>query len=241
MRKIIMVVLACLGAAVGAPAQENSAQEKNNSGWLLPAEKPAPRVSFVAAKHFFAADALSAPGSAPLTRAFFAAAEPAPLPRRSYGYNLVDETRWQLGFGFSDMVFNGPSPLKGNLMGVNSSLTYFINEWFAVEGVATSVYSSKMIYDREHIKVGVYGGGIRMVYREKRWQPWGHLAMGFAHEQPQTAWGGRNAFAYVFGGGEDYRFNQFLSFRIQVDLVGTAFFGAHQRHYQATTGVVLHF
>lgn len=240
MKKIFLVVLACLGAAAYAQSQEQGGQERNYSGWLLPAEKPAARVSF-AAKHFFAADALRTASHAPPPRALFAAAEPAPLPPGGHPYNLASEPRWQLGFGFSGMNFNGPFPLKGNLWGVNSSLSYFINEWFAVEGVATSVFSTKMIYDREHIKVGVYGGGIRMVYRETRWQPWGHLVMGFAHEQPQTAWGGRNAFAYVFGGGEDYRISSLLSFRIQADLVGTAFFGQHQRHYQATTGLVLNF
>lgn len=241
MQKILLVVLACLGAAACAQAQENSARERNYAGWLLPAEKPAARIS-LRTKSLFAADAATAPLNAPLPGALLAAAaEPAPLPRRGYAYNLVNERRWQLGFGFSDMVFNGPDPLKGNLMGVNSSLTYFINEWFAVEGVATSVFSSKMILANEHIKVGVYGGGIRMVYRENRWQPWGHLAMGFAHEQPQTAYGGKNAFAYVIGGGGDYRLNPLLSFRIQADLVGTAFFGQHQRHYQATTGLVLNF
>lgn len=239
MQKSWLVVWACLGAAACGQAQENAGKEMSYAGWLLP-ETPAMHGP-ARAKQSFAASGVSAARNAALPAALLAGPEPAPLPRRGITYNQLNEARWELGFGLSDMVFNGPDPLQGNLIGVNSSLSYFINGWLAVEGVATSVYSSKVIPVNAHIKAGVYGGGIRMVNRKKMWQPWGHFAMGLAHEQPQTLYGGENALAYVAGGGADYRLSPLLSFRIQADLVGTAFFGQTQRHYQITTGVVLNF
>lgn len=252
MQKSLLVLFVCLCVAAYGQAKENTGKEMDFAARLLP-RKPAAhgasraaqllgtnsaRAAFAATSSFslFAA-ADSAPGRTP----FAAPPAPTPLPRRSFAYNLGNEPNWELGFGFSYMNFNGPSPLQGSLLGVNTSLSYFVNEWFAIEGVATSVFSSKTILTNERIQVGVYGGGIRMVYREQRWQPWGHFDMGLAHEEPLTGFGGRNTLAYVLGAGTDYRWNQLLSFRIQADLVGTNFFSQTQHHYQGTTGIVLHF
>ena len=43
------------------------------------------------------------------------------------------------------------------------------------------------IFDREHVKLLVYGAGPKIAWREKKWEPWAHLIVGGSHEQPQTA------------------------------------------------------
>jgi hypothetical protein len=87
----------------------------------------------------------------------------------------------------------------------------------------------------------VYGAGPKVAWRQKRWEPWLHGIFGGAHEQPQTAAGGRNSYSIMAGGGADYRWNPHLSFRLEGDYVRTGFFHQSQNNFQIAGGAVLHF
>jgi opacity protein-like surface antigen len=125
-------------------------------------------------------------------------------------------------------------------VGVKSSVTYFTNEWVGIEGNVSATFAPE-IFDREHVKVLVYGAGPKIAWREKKWEPWGHAIIGGSHEQPQTAGNSKNSFALQLGGGADYRFNPRLSGRLEADWVHTNYFSQNQNNFELMGGVVFHF
>lgn len=164
-------------------------------------------------------------------------AAPSPKPRFVYGGR--DDYRWQLGLSLAWVRLNS-SQFNANAIGIKTSLAYFLNEWLGVEGSITTAFSPTTL-GPNHVKVLIYGGGPKVAWRQKRWEPWLHGIFGGAHEQPQTAAGGRNSYAILAGGGADYRWNPHLSFRAEGNYVRTGFFGQSQNNFELTGGGVLHF
>ena len=164
-------------------------------------------------------------------------AAPSPKPRFVYGGR--DDYRWQLGLGFTWLRFQS-SYFSSNTFGVKTSATYFLNEWLGVEGSITGGFGGAVNggYDA---KILVYGGGPKVAWRQKRWEPWLHGIFGGAHEQPQTAAGGRNTYSIMAGGGADYRWNPHISYRVEANYVRTGFFHQSQNNFQLAVGAVLHF
>lgn len=166
-------------------------------------------------------------------------ASPAPAPDPKFLYGGRDDFRWQLAIG-ADWVRFRTSIFNASAVGIKSSLTYFTNDWFGIEGNVTAAFAPE-IYDREHVKLLIYGGGPKIVWRQHKWEPWLHAIVGGAHEQPQIAGHSKNAFAVEAGGGADYRINPRLSGRLEGDWVHTGFFGQSQNNFELMGGVVFHF
>ena len=164
---------------------------------------------------------------------------PAPAPDPRFVYGGRDDYRWQIGVGVDWLRFRS-SLFNASAVGVDSSVTYFTNEWFGVEGNVATGFAPE-IYDREHVKLLVYGAGPKIAIREKKWEPWVHAIVGGAHEQPQTAGNTRNAFAAEAGGGADYRFNPRFSGRLEADWIHTGFFSQSQNNFKLMGGIVFHF
>ena len=168
------------------------------------------------------------------------AAEPAaPSPKPRFVFGGRDDYRWQLGFGI-DWIHFRSSIFNANAVGIRTCVTYFTNSWFGVEGSISAAYAPQ-IFNKEHVKLLLYGGGPKVALRQKQWGPWLHAIVGGAREQPQTTGNGRNAFGLQIGGGADYRFNPRFSGRLQGDYVLTTFFGQSQNDFQISAGLVLHF
>jgi opacity protein-like surface antigen len=171
---------------------------------------------------------------------FDAAEPPAPSPRPKFLYSRDDVVRWELGLGFTWIRFRS-SIFNASALGLRTSVTYNTNEWFGIEGNVSAAFAPE-IFDREHVKLLIYGAGPKIAWRRyKRWDPWLHAILGGAHEQPQTAGNGKNAFALQLGGGADYNFNYRFSGRLAGDYLRTSFFSQSQNNFQLTAGVVLHF
>ena len=168
-----------------------------------------------------------------------ATAAPTPAPEPRFVYGGRDDFRWQLGIGVDWLRFRS-SIFNASAVGVDSSVTYFTNEWFGVEGNVATGFAPE-IFDREHVKLLIYGGGPKIALRQKKWEPWIHAIVGGAHEQPQTAGNSKNAFAVEAGGGADYRINPRFSARLEADWVHTNFFGQSQNNFKLMAGVVFHF
>ena len=184
---------------------------------------------------------IPAPGFASpmLAAAPDASPSPAPAPDPTFLYGGRDDYRWQLGIGVDWLRFRS-SIFNASAVGVDSSVTYFTNGWFGIEGNVATAFAPE-IFDREHVKLLVYGAGPKVAWREKKWEPWAHAIVGGAHEQPQTAGSSRNAFAVEAGGGADYRFNPRFSGRLEADWVHTSFFSQSQNNFKLVAGVVFHF
>jgi hypothetical protein len=169
-------------------------------------------------------------------------ATPAPTPvpaTPKYIFGERDDYRFQLGVGFQYVRFRS-SQFDANLLGLNTTLTYFTNSWFGVEGNVVTGFSTGTI-DGNHAKLVGGLGGIHLGARRARWEPWVHALVGGSHLQPQTAAGGRTALMALGGGGVDLRKNARLSFRFEGDWMYTGYFSQAQNSFQAVAGVVLHF
>jgi len=252
--KLFATALLVLGSVCVAQAQEPAAPaDRNDKTNMLPglAFVSAPKPSFVnsltasGASFFPAAQPTKTLGAPLVTTALalpFDAAEPAaPSPKPKFLYSRNDIVRWELGLGFTWIRFRS-SVFNASAVGLKTSVTYNTNEWFGIEGNISAGFAPE-IFDREHVKLLVYGAGPKIAWhRYKRWDPWLHAILGGAHEQPQAAGNvGRNSFALQLGGGADYNFNYRFSGRLGGDLVRTSFFGQNQNNFQLSAGLVLHF
>jgi len=164
----------------------------------------------------------------------------APAPKPKFLYSRDDIVRWELGLGFNWIRFRS-SIFNANAVGVKTSVTYYTNEWFGIEGNVSAAWGAD-VFPRERAKLLVYGGGPKITWRRyKRWDPWLHAILGGAHQQPQTAGNSRNAFALQLGGGGDYNFNSRFSGRLEANYIRTSFFSQSQNNFQLGAGVVAHF
>jgi opacity protein-like surface antigen len=163
-------------------------------------------------------------------------AAPAPRPRFLYANDIV---RWELGFGVNWIRFRS-SIFNASAVGVKTSLTYFTNDWLGLEGNVSAAFAPE-IFDREHVKLLVYGVGPKIAWRERKWSPWAHALVGGAHEQPQTVGHGKNAFAVQLGGGVDYNVNSRFAGRLEGNYIRSSFFSQSQDNFQLGAGIVIHF
>src|SRR6266403_30706 len=250
--RIFATALLVLGCVCVAQAQEPAAPDANDKASMLPGlvASSTPKAYFV--NSFAASGApvfpvtkpmstFDAPAVATSLALPFDAADPgAPAPKPKFLYSRDDIVRWELGLGFNWIRFRS-SIFNASAVGLKSSVTYNTNEWFGIEGNVSAAFAPE-IFNREHVKLLVYGGGPKAVWRQnERWEPWVHAIFGGAHEQPQTAGNSRNAFAVQLGGGADYNFNSRFSGRLEANYVRTSFFSQSQNNFQLGAGVVAHF
>ena len=246
MKSLCVCVLLLLGSVAVAQAQVGSARPVFNT------DNAASDFSATSAARATLPDLLAVADSfgrtgmtsvAPLTTALSAEPVPAdpaaPSPKPRFVYGGRDDYRWQLGLSLAVVRFNS-SQFKATAIGIETSVAYFLNEWLGIEGNVTAAFSPTTI-GTDHVKVLVYGGGPRVAWRQKRWEPWLHGIVGGAHEQPQTADQSRSSYSIMVGGGADYRWNPHLSFRAEGDYVRTGFFGQSQNNFKLAGGAVLHF
>jgi hypothetical protein len=183
----------------------------------------------------FRAPVVATPLALPLEAA--EPASPSPQPRFLYGGR--DDYRWELGLAATWLRFRS-SVFNASAVGLNTSVVYFTNDWFGIEGNVTAVFAPTILLN-EHIKIATYGGGPKIAWRRKRWEPWLHGIFGGTHEQPQIAAQSKNSYVIKAGGGADYRWNPRISFRLEGDYVRTAFFKQGQNNFQLAGGIVFHF
>lgn len=243
MNKPILGMAILLVAACAARAQENDTLSLAHS--FDNAAAPLSETSAAQAKLFdsdpggsttFATPAAEPAPAVPAARP--SPAKPKPkMPKFVFGDR--DDYRWQLYLGvefyrFLSNIYNA------SMVGTNTTLDYYTNSWFAVEGSIVTGFAPPVL-DNEHVKYFGGGGGIRIGGRRNQFEPWAHALVGGSHLQPQTAGNSRSALSAQAGIGLDYRLNSRLSLRAELDWVYTTFFGQTQNNFQGTTGAVFHF
>ncbi len=85
------------------------------------------------------------------------AALAAPAPEPQVIARGRERERWQLGLGFTYVKFRSPA-IDASMAGLNSSVTYFTNEWFGVEGNITAAFGRKIFVDDQTRYAGITGG-----------------------------------------------------------------------------------
>jgi hypothetical protein len=252
MNRLFAGALLMLGSVCAAQAQDAAPAGIEIKTNATPdfATTSAARVSLIApgsgAAPFFAPDALAdesanTSGVPPLATALAVPlADPGtPEPRPKFLYGGRDDYRWQLGLGVAWERFRS-SIFNASAVGVNTSVGYFLNDWFGVEGDISALFAPQIL-DREHVKLVNYLGGPKIAWRQRRWEPWLHVLVGGSHEQPQTAGNSKSAFAVQAGGGADFRWTPRLSFRLDADYLHNTYFKQSQNNFLLGGGLVFHF
>ena len=250
MKSLCLCVFLVVGSVSASNAQEGGARPACDTDNAAPdfSATSAAKVTF--SDYFAAVDSLAQPGAttapafpAPnMNTALLAEPAPdapAPAPKPRFVYGGREDYRWQLGLGFAWFRFRSRI-FNANAFGVKTSVAYFLNEWLGVEGDVTAAFSPTTV-GGAHVKTVVYGGGPKIAWRQKRWEPWLHGIFGGSHENPQTASGSRSSYSIMAGGGADYRWNPHLSFRAEADYVRTGFFHQSQNNFEFDVGAVIHF
>ena len=239
MTKLLTGTMMLLVLAYGASAQERAVADDRGNAAAEFSGTSASQVNLFSsdatARDFSMANA-EASAAAPAPEA---APVPNPAAKPKYLFGERDDYRWQLGVGFEYLRFRS-DVIDASMIGLNTTLSYFTNSWFALEGsVITGFGTSPSGYNRPKFFGGA--GGFRIGGRRQRWEPWAHGLIGGSHLQPQTAAGGRTSLMAQAGLGVDYRIHARMSLRAQGDWMYTNYFSQTQNSFQAIAGVVLHF
>ena len=245
MKRLLLVALLVLAAVRVAGAQDDrtiSSQANANvaADFANTSASSSPKLSDATSSWPSAELQLANATSLAEPRSFAAPAEAVPAaPEPKFVYGSRDDFRWQLALGVSVLRFRS-SIFYATGVGTNTSVTYFTNEWFGVEGNIITAFAPT-IYLNEHVKYFSYGAGPKIAWRARKWEPWAHTIVGGVHIQPQTANNSKNGFGLQVGGGADYRIFPHLSARVGLDWVRTHLFGEWQNSAQANADIVLHF
>jgi opacity protein-like surface antigen len=250
--KLFAAALLVLGSVSMAQAQEiapgEPSETTNVAQGFTAASVPRPSsISFMTASDPFflpperTVNTFGAPVVATALAVPLDPADPAaPSPKPKFLYSKDDIVRWELALGVDWVRFRS-SIFNASGVGVRTSLTYFTTDWLGIEGNVSATFAPQ-IFDREHVKLLIYGVGPKVAWRQNtRWQPWLHVIFGGAHEQPQTAGNGKNTYSIQAGGGADYAFNSRFSGRLQANYIRTGFFSQSQNNFELGAGLVVHF
>jgi len=228
MRKLLTGTMMWMALAYGLSAQEAAMGASRGNAAAEDSATPAVQGSLVSTSVLAHESGMASAA---------AAAEPVPKPKFVFGDR--DDYRWQLGVGFEYMRFRS-DPIDTSLIGLNTTLSYFTNSWFALEGNVITTFGTSTIGGATPKFFGG-AGGFRVGGRRQKWEPWAHGLVGGSHLQPQTAAGGRTALMAQAGIGVDYRIHARLSLRAQGDWLFTSYFNQNQNSFQTIAGVVFHF
>jgi hypothetical protein len=230
MRKTLLGAVLLAGMACGVYGQEQSTVSANLGDVAAPATtSPASNLGNFSL------------GNVAMDTSAGASAMPGDPAEPKYGvFGQRDDYRWQLGVGLEYMRFQSKA-FNANLVGLNTSVSYYTNTWFALEGDFLSGFGSDVYAPNSRAKIFGGTGGIRIGERRARWEPFGHALVGGSHLQPQTPYGGRTSLLVQAGAGVDYRVHARLSLRGEGDWVYTRYFSQTQNSFQAVGGIVLHF
>ncbi len=158
------------------------------------------------------------------------AALPAPHPRPRPQAINDDDVRgnWELGLGYTFVRFRS-SLFNARMNGLNTTVSYYLRDHFAVEGSVTSAFS-------EDARYLFYGGGVKVSKGNLKLQPFAHALVGGAHIFPRGA-SGNNGFALRVGGGAETRLQQQLWLRVEADYVRSQLYSSGQNNFQAVAGI----
>lgn len=185
----------------------------------------------------------SAPPAAPSP----APASAAPAPAR---YSGGEQFPWEVGVNFTYVWFRPTGGTGFGAPGFNTSATRFFSESFGLEGDIGATYGNTaspfgpLPLGNLRQKVIFYGGGLKFADRHLvRFEPFAHGLFGGVHARyTQTNGPGTvNAFAFMLGGGMDYKLGPRISWRVQGDFLGTRMFSTIQKNFQFQTGVIFSF
>ncbi|HYL64023.1 MAG TPA: hypothetical protein VE077_15515 [Candidatus Methylomirabilis sp.] len=161
----------------------------------------------------------------------------------SYPPSQSRETRsdhpvFRLGAGYDYMSFRS-ALFHASVNGLRTSFSYSWKDWLGVEGNVLAAFGSSTL-NNEASHIVLYGAGPRFGLNTGSFQPWAHVLVGGIHVYPLTG-SNVNGFAFQLGGGVDYAYKPFLSFRVESDYVRSQLYSAGQNSFVVGAGIVIPF
>ena len=179
--------------------------------------------------------------------AAFNASSPASEPAAPVTFRPSDRAPWQLGIGFQYQHFK----ILGQTfhdVGYNTDFTRYLNDWFGLEGtVALGFGGNTGAPLNLHAKSLFVGAGPHLaVHNGTRFEPWGHLLVGWEHfrfTQTNTiiGLGSNSRIGFMGGGGVDIKIFPRAYWRVQGDAIGSHFGSSREINYSVGSGLVLNF
>jgi hypothetical protein len=174
----------------------------------------------------------------------FDASSPASETAVPSSLSPAEREPWQLGIGFQYQHF-GVLGKSFHTFGINTDISRYINNWFAVEGAAVEGFGHTGSNPSLDAKSFFIGGGPHVSLASKsRVEPWVHVLVGldrFRFTQTATL-GSAHKLAFMAGGGVDYKLGGRAYWRVQADFLGSKFGTASvDKSYSVGTGLVFNF
>ena len=176
--------------------------------------------------------------SAAVSRGVFSLSAGFPLPKAEPPPQVIRDDvvkdTWELGLGYALVGFRS-APFSATLSGLDSTVSYYFRDHFAVEGRLTSSWETHSSNDAD-AKQLFYGAGIKLDWGNRKLQPFVHALLGGVHMFPQTAFG-KNGFAVEFGGGMQKRLIQRVWLRFEGDYVRSQLYSSGQNNFQMVVAI----
>ena len=143
-----------------------------------------------------------------------------------------------LGYTFT-RFYEAPHMIK-SLNGFDSSVSYYLKPWIGADGSLFVGFGNQA---GSAARLAFGGGGLRARWAAPRGlELWAHGLAGRTHYVPQTAFGPQGAFGYEVGLGVDATgHRQRIAYRLELDMLGSKFFGTYQLSPKASIGIVYKF
>jgi len=201
---------------------------------------------FVFAALFCLSMSAAAQDSTAESTATLEAASPASEPAEPAGpasLSPADREAWQIGAGFQYVHYKALG-VTFNDYGYNAAFTRFFSNRIGVEGTVLAGFGHTTTSPSINAKSVFVGGGPHAAFiTSRRFEPWLHVIPGWAHfrfTQGATL-GSNSGFAFLGGGGVDYKFGGRAYWRFQADYVGTRLGGQFNSGYAFGTGILFNF
>lgn len=175
---------------------------------------------------------------------------PASEPAAPIPLYPSDRAPWQIGVGFKYQHFE-PYGLDFHNFGYDAEVTRYFNNWLGIEGAVETGFGhtgTTPKIPRSLVANSFFlGAGPHIaVSNRSRLEPWAHVLLGMEHfrftqTNNQLGLGSNTAFGLMAGGGVDIRIKGSISWRAQVDYIGTHFQSAMQNNYSVGTGIAFSF
>jgi hypothetical protein len=167
-------------------------------------------------------------------------AAPAPKPQRGV-IGVYENYDFQAYVGYTFLRFyEAPGHIQSR-NGFDSSIAYYYHAGiFGAEGSLVGGFGSQAGYRSRFLFAG---GGPRVRWSAPRdVEIFAHGLVGGSHYTPQTAYGNQGAFAYEVGLGVDANaHHQRLAYQIELDMIGSHYFGTQQLSPKGSIGIVWKF
>jgi hypothetical protein len=165
----------------------------------------------------------------------------APEPNQQGPIGVYESYNFQAYLGYTFLRFyEAPHQIQSR-NGFDTSISYYYHGGtFGAIGEMVGAFGSQF---NENSRFVFAGGGPQARWSAPRAvEIFAHGLVGGSHYVPQTAFGGQHAFAYEVGGGVDIAaHHQRLSYRAEIDMIGTRYFNTYQYSPKASVGVIFKF